>query len=132
LLVPQSRSPLEVRRVLADWRALALGAEQATAAPGRLWCFSPGVGVETIELQAWAERLVPAANTAGANASVVSEWCLGASIEARQAVFSMTADASGAGRPPHPVGPERGGPSRAMAPLTVARRRGPGRRERYS
>jgi D-3-phosphoglycerate dehydrogenase len=67
--------------VLGDWTGeLPLGGAEAAVADRLAFVQQPGVGVETIDLQAFAARGVPVANCAGANAVSVAEWCLGASF----------------------------------------------------
>lgn len=69
--------------VLGDWTsALGLSAEHAAAAPRLAFVQQPSVGVEHIDLEAFAARGVPVANTAGANAVGVAEWCVGATYAA--------------------------------------------------
>ena len=65
LVVPSSRDAIGVRHalrdadiVLSDWSgALALTADEAAAAEQAAVVLSPGVGVESIDLAAWAERV---------------------------------------------------------------------------
>jgi D-3-phosphoglycerate dehydrogenase / 2-oxoglutarate reductase len=88
LVVPSTRDATGVRYalldadiVVSDWSgALALTPEEAATADLVAVVLSPGVGVESIDLAAWAQRHVPVANTAGANARSVSEWCVGATL----------------------------------------------------
>ncbi len=88
LVVPERRDPAAVRAalgdvdlVLADWSGeLGLDAAAFAAAPYLAFVQQPNVGVERIDLAAAGERGVPVANTAGANAVSVAEWCLGATL----------------------------------------------------
>lgn len=67
--------------VLADFTGqLRLDTEEAAAATRVAFVQQIGAGVETIDLGAWAQRGIPVANTAGANATGVAEWCVAAAI----------------------------------------------------
>jgi D-3-phosphoglycerate dehydrogenase / 2-oxoglutarate reductase len=67
--------------VLGDWSGrFVLDAEAAYWGRGLRLVQQPGVGVEYIDLAAWAAIGVPVANAAGANASAVAEWAVGATI----------------------------------------------------
>lgn len=67
--------------VLGDWSGrFVLDAEAAHWGRGLRLVQQPGVGVEYIDLAAWAAAGVPVANAAGANASAVAEWAVGATI----------------------------------------------------
>jgi D-3-phosphoglycerate dehydrogenase / 2-oxoglutarate reductase len=87
-IVPPTRDQDGVRRVLRDADIvlgdftghLRLGPEEAEAGAQVAFIQQPGVGVETVDLDAWTQRGVPVANTAGANATSVAEWCVGAAI----------------------------------------------------
>jgi D-3-phosphoglycerate dehydrogenase len=85
--VPAERTPAAVRAalpaadlLLGDWSgALGLTAEQLDAAPRLAFVQQPSVGVDSLDVDALAAAGVPVANTAGANAVSVAEWCVGAS-----------------------------------------------------
>src|ERR671923_818424 len=87
-LVPPTRDQAGVRSilsqadlVLADFTGqLRLGPEEAAAAGRVAFIQQIGAGVETIDLDAWARLDVPVANTSGANAAGVAEWCVAAAI----------------------------------------------------
>ena len=67
--------------VLGDWSGrFVLDAEAADRGRGLRLVQQPGVGVEYIDLAAWAAVGVPVANAGGANASAVAEWAVGATI----------------------------------------------------
>jgi len=67
--------------VLGDWSGrFVLDAEAAHWGRGLRLVQQPGVGVEYIDLAAWAAVGVPVANAAGANADAVAEWAVGATI----------------------------------------------------
>ncbi len=71
----------EAELVLGDWSSqLPLGAAEAALADRLAFVQQPSVGVEQVDLAAFAARGVPVANTAGANAVAVAEWCLGATF----------------------------------------------------
>jgi phosphoglycerate dehydrogenase-like enzyme len=86
VVVPPSRDDAGVAAVLADadlvlgdWTAaLHLTAEHAARALRLAFVQQPSVGVEHIDLDAFAAHGIPVANTAGANAVSVAEWCVGA------------------------------------------------------
>ena len=88
VVLPPSRDQDGVRRalegadiVLADWSGgLRLGAAEATLARGIGYIQNAGVGVESVDLAAWAAAGVPVATTTGANAVSVAEWCVGAAL----------------------------------------------------
>jgi phosphoglycerate dehydrogenase-like enzyme len=88
VVLPPSRDQDGVRRtledadiVLADWSAaLRLGAAEARLARGIGYIQNAGVGVESIDLDAWAAASVPVTTTAGANAVSVAEWCVAAAL----------------------------------------------------
>src|SRR5262249_49958091 len=66
--------------VVGDWTgALGLTAAQAAAAPRLAFVQQPSVGVDSLDIAALAGLGIPVANTAGANAVSVAEWCVGAS-----------------------------------------------------
>jgi phosphoglycerate dehydrogenase-like enzyme len=85
---PPSRDQDGVRRVvreadvvLADFTGqLRLDTEEAAVGTRVAFIQQIGAGVETIDLSAWAQRGVPVANTAGANANGVAEWCVASAI----------------------------------------------------
>ncbi len=87
-VVPSTRDQAAVRRLLQDadivlgdfTGRLRLGREEAEAGHRVAFIQQIGAGVETVDLGAWAEHGVPVANTAGANAVSVAEWCVGAAI----------------------------------------------------
>lgn len=67
--------------VLGDWsQSLPLDAAAFAAAPDLVFVQQPSVGVDTIDLRAAAAAGVAVANTAGANAVSVAEWCLAAAL----------------------------------------------------
>jgi phosphoglycerate dehydrogenase-like enzyme len=79
--------------VLADFTGrLRLGAEEAAAGERVAFIQQVGAGVETIDLGAWAELGVPVANTGGANATGVAEWCVGAAIILLRSMAWMDAE----------------------------------------
>jgi D-3-phosphoglycerate dehydrogenase / 2-oxoglutarate reductase len=66
---------------VGDWSGrFILDAEAAHWGRSLRLVQQPGVGVEFIDLAAWAAVGVPVANAAGANASAVAEWAVGATI----------------------------------------------------
>jgi D-3-phosphoglycerate dehydrogenase len=85
--VPADRTPEsvsaqlpEVDLVVADWSGgLGLTAEQVAVARRLAFVQQPSVGVDSLDVDALATAGVPVANTAGANAVSVAEWCVGAS-----------------------------------------------------
>jgi phosphoglycerate dehydrogenase-like enzyme len=115
LLMPPTRDQAGVRQVLseadlvlADFTGhLRLGAEEVEAGPGVAFIQQVGAGVETIDLDAWARRGVPVANTAGANAIAVAEWCVAAAIVLLRSMTWADAEVR-AGRWPQLNIPERG------------------------
>jgi phosphoglycerate dehydrogenase-like enzyme len=67
--------------VLGDWAgALRLGEAEAEAAARLAFVQQPSVGVDSIDVAAFTRRGIPVANTAGANAVGVAEWCIGATF----------------------------------------------------
>jgi D-3-phosphoglycerate dehydrogenase len=71
----------EAEIVVGDWSgALILSAAQVTAAKRLAFVQQPSVGVDSLDLDALTAAGVPAANTAGANAVSVAEWCVGAAF----------------------------------------------------
>jgi D-3-phosphoglycerate dehydrogenase len=87
LHVPAERTPDAVAKevgnadlVLGDWTGgLGLTAEQVAAAPRLAFVQQPSVGVDSLDVDALTTAGIPVANTAGANAVSVAEWCVGAS-----------------------------------------------------
>jgi D-3-phosphoglycerate dehydrogenase / 2-oxoglutarate reductase len=88
VVVPPTRDQDGVRRalegadiVLGDWSGgMRLGAGEAAAAGSVAYIQQPGVGVESIDLAAWAAAGVPVAVATGANAASVAEWCVGSAL----------------------------------------------------
>jgi D-3-phosphoglycerate dehydrogenase len=84
---PAERTPAAVTAALSeadlvvgDWSgALGLTGDQVAAAPRLAFVQQPSVGVDSLDVDALAAAGVPLANTAGANAVSVAEWCVGAS-----------------------------------------------------
>lgn len=71
----------EAEIVVGDWSgALILSAAQVAAAKRLAFVQQPSVGVDSLDLDALTAAGVPAANTAGANAVSVAEWCVGAAF----------------------------------------------------
>lgn len=71
----------DVDIVLGDWsRQLLLGEEELAVAPRLSLIQQPNVGVDGVDLAAAARRGIPVANTAGANADSVAEWCLAVTL----------------------------------------------------
>lgn len=67
--------------VIGDWSGRTpLGPREAELATRARLVQQPVVGVESIDLKAFAERGIPVANIGPANASSVAEWCLGAAL----------------------------------------------------
>lgn len=84
LLTPAERTPKAVEAqlpeadiVLGDWTP-----NLRLSDPGPRVCFvqQPSVGVDGIDLDAFAQAGVPVANCAGANTISVAEWCLSAAL----------------------------------------------------
>lgn len=113
--VPSSREPdalLEVLTdaeiVIGDWSGeLILGARELDAAPSLAFVQQPSVGVDPIDLAACAARGIPVANTAGANATSVAEWCLAAALVLLRSMPWADAQVR-AGQWPQLTIPERG------------------------
>jgi D-3-phosphoglycerate dehydrogenase len=83
----------EAELVLASWQGtspLPLDAAAVLASgPGLVFVQQPSVGVDSVDVRGFAARGVPVANTAGANAVAVAEWCVGAALAAtRQLVWA--------------------------------------------
>ena len=84
--VPAERTPEAVAAavadaeiVMGDWTGrLQLTADQISMAPRLAFVQQPSVGVDSLDVPALTDAGVPAANTAGANAVSVAEWCVGA------------------------------------------------------
>jgi D-3-phosphoglycerate dehydrogenase len=91
LRVPASRDLADVHAALAD-AELVLASWQGThplpfdralvdaCGPALAFVQQPSVGVDSLDLDALAERGVPVGNTAGANAVAVAEWCVTAAL----------------------------------------------------
>ena len=98
LVVPSARTQAavdeqlpEVDIVVGDWtHQLRVDDPSARVSLVQM----PSVGVDTINLAACAAAGVPVANTAGANARSVAEWCLAATL----ALFRKTVEGDGAVR----------------------------------
>lgn len=76
-----TRALAEAEIVVGDWSgALNLSAAQVAAAKRLAFVQQPSVGVDSLDLDALTAAGVPAANTAGANAVSVAEWCVGATF----------------------------------------------------
>lgn len=76
-----TRALAEAEIVVGDWSgALNLSAAQVAAARRLAFVQQPSVGVDSLDLDALTAAGVPAANTAGANAVSVAEWCVGATF----------------------------------------------------
>ena len=86
--------------VLGDWSGRhPLGLPQAAAAADVRLVQQPGVGVEYIDLAAWAARGIPVANAAGSNATAVAEWCVTAVLTLLRQVCWGDAAVRGGGWP---------------------------------
>jgi len=67
--------------VVGDWSGtLTLSAAQVSAAKRLAFVQQPSVGVDSLDVAALTAAGIPAANTAGANAISVAEWCVGAAF----------------------------------------------------
>lgn len=85
--VPEERTPEAVTAaltdadlVVGDWSGgLGLSAAQIAGASRLAFVQQPSVGVDSLDVEALTAAGVPLANTAGANAVSVAEWCVGAS-----------------------------------------------------
>lgn len=97
VVVPADRTPEAAREavadadlLLADWTSqLLVDGLLLAAAPHLAFVQQPSVGVEHIDLDACAAAGVPVANTAGANAVSVAEWCVMAALTvSRSAVWA--------------------------------------------
>jgi phosphoglycerate dehydrogenase-like enzyme len=84
--VPESRDPGGVAAalpaadlVLGDWTGgLGLTGDHLAAASRLVFVQQPSVGVDSLDVDALTAAGIPVANTAGANAVSVAEWCVGA------------------------------------------------------
>lgn len=98
----------EAELVLGDWSSrVAMDAGLVAAAPRLAFLQQPSVGVEHVDLDAFAAAGVPVANTAGANAVSVAEWCLGAALAVHRSMLWADAEVR-AGRWPQLTLAERG------------------------
>jgi len=87
IAVPPERTPEavtallpEAELVVGDWSgALGLRREQLPVAKRLAFVQQPSVGVDSLDVDGLAEHGIAVANTAGANAVSVAEWCVGAS-----------------------------------------------------
>lgn len=81
---PVDRTPSAMREllpeadvVIGDWSgALPLGADEAALGSRIRLIQQPGVGVNFIDVNAWAEVGVPVCNTPGGNTESVAEWAV--------------------------------------------------------
>jgi D-3-phosphoglycerate dehydrogenase len=88
VVVPAERTPEAARAAVADadlllgdfTALLKVDAALVAAAPRLAFVQQPTVGVEHIDLAACAAAGIPVANTAGANAVGVAEWCVMAAL----------------------------------------------------
>ena len=65
--------------VMGDWTGgLSLSGEQVASAARLAFVQQPSVGVDSLDIPALTAAGIPTANTAGANAVSVAEWCVGA------------------------------------------------------
>jgi phosphoglycerate dehydrogenase-like enzyme len=88
VVVPEERTPEAARAAVADadlllgdfTALLRVDADLVAAAPRLAFVQQPTVGVEHIDLAACAAAGIPVANTAGANAVGVAEWCVMAAL----------------------------------------------------
>jgi phosphoglycerate dehydrogenase-like enzyme len=86
--VPAERTPEAAREaardadlLLGDFTGLLrVDAALLDAAPNLAFVQQPSVGVEHLDVAACAARGIPVANTAGANATAVAEWCVMAAL----------------------------------------------------
>lgn len=113
--VPASRDTAGLHDVLAgadlvlgDWSTeLRLGPAEVAAAPHLVFVQQPSVGVEHLDLDALAAAGVAVANTAGANAVSVSEWCVAAALAISRSLVWADSEVR-AGRWPQLAVSERG------------------------
>lgn len=98
--VPAERTPEAAREAVAD-ADLVLGdftgllrvdADLVAAAPRLAFVQQPSVGVEHIDLAACAAAGIPVANTAGANAVAVAEWCVLAAMAVSRSLLWADAE----------------------------------------
>jgi D-3-phosphoglycerate dehydrogenase len=76
-----TQAAVDAEIVVGDWSgALTLSGEQVAAAKRLAFVQQPSVGVDSLDVGALTAAGVPAANTAGANAVSVAEWCVGATF----------------------------------------------------
>ncbi len=100
ITVPAERTPEGARAAVADADLLLgdftslLRVDEAllAAAPRLAFVMQPTVGVEHIDLAACAARGIPVANTAGANAVGVAEWCVMAALAASRSLLWADAE----------------------------------------
>jgi D-3-phosphoglycerate dehydrogenase len=70
----------DVDIVVGDWSGgLGLTGAHVAAAKRLAFVQQPSVGVDSLDVAALTAAGIPVANTAGANAASVAEWCVGAS-----------------------------------------------------
>ena len=71
----------EAEIVVGDWSgALTLTGAQISSAKRLAFVQQPSVGVDSLDVPTLTAAGIPAANTAGANAVSVAEWCVGAAF----------------------------------------------------
>ena len=104
VVVAEPRTPAGVRAavrdadlVLGDFTgSMPIDSDVLAAAPHAAFVQQCSVGVEHVDLRACADAGVPVANTAGANAVAVAEWCVMATIAVlRSAVWADAAMRAG-------------------------------------
>ena len=79
--------------LLGDFTGLLrVDADLLDAAPRLAFVQQPTVGVEHIDLAACAARGIPVANTAGANANGVAEWCVMAALAVSRSLLWADAE----------------------------------------
>ena len=86
--VPAERTPAalmdangDTEILVGDWSGtLTLSADHIAAAKRLAFVQQPSVGVDSLDVDALTAAGIPAANTAGANAVSVAEWCVGAAF----------------------------------------------------
>lgn len=93
--------------VLGSWqgtRPLPLDAAAvAVTGPGVAFVQQPSAGTDSVDLDAFAARGVPVANTAGANARSVAEWTIGATLSLSRSIGWADAQIQAGGWPQHAV-----------------------------
>ncbi|MBB5916138.1 D-3-phosphoglycerate dehydrogenase [Nocardia transvalensis] len=112
---PAARTVREVHRLLpdadivvGDWLGdLPLGAAEAAIPRHCTLIQQPGVGVNFIDVAAWAAAGVPVANVPGANAASVAEWAVVAAASLSRSM-PWAHDEMRAGRWPQETIPTRG------------------------